>query len=95
MSLRPCQACGRHHRAVEAACPHCGVACIPTGGSDLVRNLKVGALLTFTAFATAACYGSPNYVGPGGPNGPGSLPGPVPDAGASQPASPKPASPKP
>jgi hypothetical protein len=55
--LTPCSHCGRHYRN-EAACPHCG----KETGLDraiMFRNLKMGALMAFTAATTAACYGSP------------------------------------
>ena len=67
--LVPCQGCGRHHRSAELACPHCGLAVADYGARAMVRNLKVGALLAFTAAATAACYGTPNYVPPPGDPG--------------------------
>ncbi|MDB5101709.1 MAG: hypothetical protein JWM80_6130 [Cyanobacteria bacterium RYN_339] len=60
----PCSACGRHHHGHEAACPHCGAKATPAQGMGLVRNLKMGALLAFTAATTAACYGAPSVSGP-------------------------------
>jgi hypothetical protein len=58
--LVPCQACNRHHAGHETACPHCGVAHRPVRTRPVfVRNLKMGALLAFTAATTAACYGTP------------------------------------
>lgn len=56
----PCQVCNRHYRVTETSCPHCAA------GPMLIRNLKMGTLMAFTAATTAACYGS---VPP-----PGSLP---------------------
>lgn len=58
--LVPCRACHRHHASHETACPHCGAAHQPTRPRPVfVRNLKLGALLAFTAATTAACYGTP------------------------------------
>lgn len=59
-SFVTCAACQRPHRADERACPFCQ-ALTPKSpfGSDLVRTVKVGGLLAFTAVATAACYGAP------------------------------------
>ena len=88
-NLLPCPSCGRHHKQAEQACPHCGVA-VAHPGMGMLRNLKVGALLAFTAATTAACYGAapPNIDRPTPKPSASATLKPGADPGATSPAKP-------
>lgn len=92
-SLIPCGGCGRHVRALEAACPFCGaarearevaVADAPqrfTGRAQILGfRATVGAVAVATALGTTACSGTavPLYGAPAPDAGPEDSGGPGP-----------------
>lgn len=95
--LKACASCHRHHAAVEAHCPHCGVGETKREGLRLqaqgpwdraVKRLKVGGLMAFTAVSASACYGPAMPIVPGNlPNRPKPV---ASDSAATGTASPKP-----
>jgi len=92
-SLIPCGSCGRHVRALEAACPFCGsareareVAAVEapqrfTGRAQILGfRATVGAVAVATALGTTACGGAavPLYGAPAPDAGPEDSGGPGP-----------------
>lgn len=98
--MRPCEACRRHVRHDETACPFCGtdLTASVTGRPRLMKRLALGGAMLFTAATATACYGTPPIpddllASPSPlPSGqlPSSLPSGLPTPGPTSPIAPNP-----
>lgn len=69
MSLRPCQACGRHVRNTETTCPFCATTLesVPERAPVILQRAGRAAIMAFGAIATAnaaGCGAAPAYGTP-------------------------------